>query len=80
VGGASEETSEQVSYPSSEDTESPKQPESRVAPVKAVKNSNGKDCPHQFGYLKGLPKNRPIPEECFGCQRIVECLVNKKGR
>jgi hypothetical protein len=31
-------------------------------------------CPHYFGYLKKLPKNVPIPDECLGCLRIVECL------
>lgn len=36
------------------------------------------DCLHKYGYLKGLPKNRPIPNECFGCSRIVECLAGKK--
>jgi hypothetical protein len=37
-----------------------------------------KSCPHEFGYLRGLPKNKSIPEECFGCQKIVDCLRNKK--
>jgi len=55
-------------------------PEPQTASRSNPTNSNGKDCPHQFGYLKELPKNRPIPNECFGCQKIVECLVNKKGK
>ena len=32
------------------------------------------ECPHYYGYLKKLPKNVPIPDECLGCLRIVECL------
>jgi len=40
-----------------------------------------RDCLHHFGYLRTFPKNSPIPEECFGCERIVDCLVsNKKSR
>jgi hypothetical protein len=38
---------------------------------------NRKDCVHHFGYLRTFPKNSPIPDECFGCERIVDCLVNK---
>lgn len=47
---------------------------------KTSKNYDGKSCSHKFGYLMGLPKNRPIPQECFGCERIVDCLRSKKGR
>jgi len=32
-------------------------------------------CPHKFGYLKNLPRNTPIPDECFGCPKVVECLA-----
>jgi len=32
-------------------------------------------CPHNFGYLKDLPKNTPIPDECFGCPKVIECLT-----
>ena len=35
---------------------------------------NFEGCPHKFGYLASLPKNTPIPDECFGCPQIVECL------
>jgi type IV secretory pathway VirB10-like protein len=37
-------------------------------------------CPHKFGYLNSLPKNTPIPDECFGCPQIVECLRNLKPK
>jgi len=33
------------------------------------------ECAHHFGYLKTLPKNTPIPDECFGCTRIMECFM-----
>lgn len=32
-------------------------------------------CIHEFGYLRSLPKNTPILEECFGCPKILECLM-----
>ena len=35
-------------------------------------------CPHNFGHLKKLPKNTPIPDECFGCGQILECVASKK--
>jgi hypothetical protein len=34
-------------------------------------------CPHNFGYLYKLPKNTPIPEECFFCSRVIDCLAPK---
>ena len=59
------------------------------------KNDNGKEskkafflfgerdfegCPHKFGYLKSLRKNAPIPDECFGCPQILECLMTRKNK
>ena len=31
------------------------------------------ECKHSMGYLKTLPKDIPIPEECLGCEKIIEC-------
>jgi len=31
-------------------------------------------CPHHFGYLKRRPKNTPIPEECFTCSKMIDCM------
>ena len=33
-------------------------------------------CPHSFGYLSKLPKGQPLPEECFLCSKLVECLAS----
>lgn len=30
-------------------------------------------CRYQLGYLRTLPKNAPIPDECLGCSRVIEC-------
>lgn len=43
-------------------------------------NSNRGDknqvkCPHSFGYLSKLPKGSSLPEECFLCPKVVECLA-----
>jgi hypothetical protein len=48
-------------------------------PAKTESASSKRDCIHQFGYLRTLPKNKPIPDECFGCTKIVECLINAKN-
>lgn len=34
------------------------------------------ECQHYFGYLKKLPKNASIPDECLTCERITQCLFN----
>ena len=31
-------------------------------------------CVHQFGYLEDMPKNTPIPDECFGCPKVLRCM------
>ena len=38
------------------------------------------DCKHQFGYLRSLPRRAPIPEECLGCHRIIECKYSIVGK
>jgi len=43
------------------------------------KTKTAPECKHQFGYLRTLPRNASIPDECLSCDRIVECkhsLVN----
>jgi hypothetical protein len=32
-------------------------------------------CPYHFGYLKKLPKDSPIPDECLSCPRMIECSL-----
>jgi len=31
------------------------------------------NCAYQFGYLRGVLKSKPIPDECFGCPKLIEC-------
>jgi len=40
----------------------------------AAKREAEHQCPHFFGYLSRYPINQPIPEECFGCVRAIECM------
>jgi hypothetical protein len=30
-------------------------------------------CPHHLGYLRTLARERPIPDECLHCDKIIEC-------
>ncbi|XHH09669.1 MAG: hypothetical protein ACFCUE_03315 [Candidatus Bathyarchaeia archaeon] len=31
-------------------------------------------CAHYTGYLKNRPKNTPVPEECFTCTLMLDCM------
>jgi len=33
------------------------------------------ECTHFFGYVKRLPKNAQIPDECMWCPQLVKCLT-----
>ena len=51
---------------------------SNQPPIQSDKEEkNHIKCPHYFGYLSKLPKNTPIPEECFFCSRVIECMAPK---
>jgi hypothetical protein len=32
-------------------------------------------CKNTIGYLKRRPKNTPIPEECFTCNKMIDCMA-----
>ena len=49
-----------------------------ISNQKSTEKNKEKDysnCSHNFGYLAKLSKNAPIPEECFLCPKVVECIV-----
>jgi len=49
-----------------------------VTPLKqAEKNVSERPraCSHYFGYVRTLPKNTSIPDECLWCPWIVKCLT-----
>jgi len=33
-----------------------------------------KECPARFGFLQRLPRGGTIPEECYVCPQLIECL------
>lgn len=35
-------------------------------------------CRYQFGYLRTLPMDAPIPDECLSCDRIIECKHSRR--
>lgn len=81
IGGGSTQTKHVNQGPAptfKENREAPRLPEKPVATVKTESSSAVRDCPHHYGYLHTFPKNSPIPDECFGCEKIVDCLVNTK--
>jgi hypothetical protein len=45
--------------------------------VESDKEENQIKCLHNFGYLSELPKSSQIPEECFFCPKIVECIAQQ---
>jgi len=34
-------------------------------------------CAGYIGYLATLPKNKPIPEECLTCPKVLDCVMKK---
>ncbi len=78
TGGSSQESLDQA--PKTYGYREPSKNHKAEAQKQAPKGSEDKDCLHFFGYLGGLPKNTPIPGECFGCQRIVDCLITPKKK
>ena len=52
--------------------------EEAISELKGIEPKNQVDhqrCPYQFGYLADLPDDSFIPEECFVCPRVIECMV-----
>jgi len=77
TAGTSHESPQEPQRPI-EPAQPPKQAKPTVSSKPVAKDSSAKGCYHHFGYLGGLPKNTPIPNECFGCSKIVDCLITKK--
>ncbi len=34
-------------------------------------------CQYFLGYLNQRDKNEPIPENCIGCSKVLECMLNE---
>jgi hypothetical protein len=73
-------TPEKLEAPKTEEEQPPMPPpkQTPTSPPMSVDMGLPKgspECAHHFGYLRTLPKNTPIPDECFGCTRIMECFM-----
>jgi len=44
----------------------------------SVETEDSAKCTHQFGYLKKLPKDASIPDECFTCSKYIRCALEDK--
>jgi len=71
---------EKLEAPKTEEEQPPTPPpmQTPASPTKSVDADPAKgspECAHHFGYLRTLPKNTPIPDECLGCTRIMECFI-----
>ncbi len=41
--------------------------------AKNLRIETASGCNHQLGYLRTLPVNASLPEECLGCDKLIEC-------
>jgi len=41
---------------------------------KSSEETSPEACPHSFGYLRTLPRNDPIPDECLICMKVIQCM------
>ena len=39
----------------------------------SLKKETTPECKHRLGYLQTIPKDASIPDECLGCDRVIEC-------
>jgi len=38
------------------------------------------ECQHQFGYLRTLPRNASLPDECLRCHKILDCRHGRPAK
>jgi hypothetical protein len=39
----------------------------------SLKTQAVQECKYRFGYLRTLPKDASIPDECLSCDKIIDC-------
>ena len=49
-------------------------PMEEVPAVESAKPDDVPPCPYHLGYLRKRDKAAPIPEGCFTCTKMIECL------
>jgi len=76
AGGSSERNSKKTIQENNKKREYLSRKASEAELPKQVRS----ECLHHFGYLRTLPKNRALPNECLGCSKIVQCLAQESTR
>jgi hypothetical protein len=47
--------------------------DNRIMTSNNLRVETASGCNHQLGYLRTVPINTSLPEECLGCAKIIEC-------
>jgi len=59
----------------------PVEPPAESIPDRIIEQSleteTSQECKYKFGYLRTLPKNSAIPDECYSCDKIIDCKHSK---
>jgi len=53
-----------------------KQEELPIEPPEKEEKGPSK-CAGYLGYLASLPENKPIPQECLTCPKVLDCVMKK---
>ncbi len=61
-----------------EDVELPLKKEEPELPLSARKEESSSVCPATFGYLANRPKDESIPQVCFVCPKMVDCMLSPR--
>lgn len=43
----------------------------------SMKENSPTNCLHYFGYLSTYPRDKPIPDECLGCSKVILCYEKR---
>lgn len=46
--------------------------------IAAATMDTPENCPHYLGYLSEFPKDQPVPDECFGCMKAIQCVNGQR--
>ena len=49
------------------------EPSFETIEIQEGKETETIQCKHELGYLQTLAKDAPLPDECFSCDRIIDC-------
>ena len=60
------------------EVELPVKKEEPELPLSARKEESSSVCPATFGYLANRPKDESIPQVCFVCPKMVDCMLSPR--